>query len=203
MLPKSLYSSYEQYKSDFDYIANWLATTARRCGYVDREAPPAAATKSTRLKGKARKFARESGSVSSASNSVQGPRYPVKIKDFIPLAESIANSTSPRVDVPSTFARRLRQAVQQVKLQQSASLGDLPSFLSWDGREVKTSVEVWSLNCRRLLEDLHNHLFLRVRDLLCGTASREFSKRWETDNKNQDQWVFSFHYWHYIANKLA
>jgi hypothetical protein len=32
--------SYKQYKVDTDFVANWLAVTARNCGYV-AAAPPA------------------------------------------------------------------------------------------------------------------------------------------------------------------
>lgn len=60
MLPNSLQSIYEQYKSDTNLVANWLATTAKAHGYERGSAhsnggannPPA---RSSRLEGKARK----------------------------------------------------------------------------------------------------------------------------------------------------
>ncbi|KAF2166722.1 hypothetical protein M409DRAFT_22778 [Zasmidium cellare ATCC 36951] len=116
MLPKSLYSSYEQYKTDSDYVANWLATTARTCGYVDHEAPSTATAKtSTRLKGKARKQAREATSTPTATSSTQQRKHCVKIKDFARLAKVIADSTEPRVKVPKAFTYRLRRAINQRK----------------------------------------------------------------------------------------
>ncbi|KAK4496191.1 hypothetical protein PRZ48_012171 [Zasmidium cellare] len=115
MFPESLHSSYQQYKRETDFVANWLATTARRCGYVDPQPSSTSAPKGTRLKGKARKLAREACSKPAATNNAKQPQYLVKVKDYVPLAQFIAKSAQPRVQVPATFARRLKRAIDQRK----------------------------------------------------------------------------------------
>jgi hypothetical protein len=64
MRPEFLTSSYLQYKSDTDAVASWLATTAKKCGYpqdlVTSSNPEDKQQRSSqRLKGKARKMARD------------------------------------------------------------------------------------------------------------------------------------------------
>lgn len=75
MLPSSLFSSYEQYKIDSDFVANWLATTATRCGYKGLDNTTSVPATTGRLKGKARKHARESNTDPS-----QHQTYRVKIR---------------------------------------------------------------------------------------------------------------------------
>lgn len=87
MTPDYLQGNYTTYKKDTDAIANWLATTAKRCGFSPKvlkdsdkpsdQTPPLAQpeVESTRLKGKARKLAREAtakeGTKSAPSRNVQ------------------------------------------------------------------------------------------------------------------------------------
>lgn len=95
MLPESLLSSYRQYKSDTDSIGNWLVTTAKRYGYsadllieskssIEQDAQP-----STRLKGKARKAARDKTATDTSSNDIR----PCWQRIHTPLAQHIASKT--------------------------------------------------------------------------------------------------------------
>ncbi|MCJ1470221.1 hypothetical protein MMC07_008866 [Pseudocyphellaria aurata] len=133
MLSDFLKSSLKIYKDDTDSVANWLAVTAKQCGYssdlLDRtdqssslssNATPSQS--STRLKGKARKKAKEAaaaqGNQSGASQSQTAGKPPakasyiIKVKDFIPLAEFIAGSSNPVVKVPAYLVGVLNRAIE-------------------------------------------------------------------------------------------
>lgn len=144
MLPSFLSSSYQQYKEDTNAIAAWLASTARRCGYpADLLQPSPAnhrpAPRSQKLKGKARKQAKEAAeSRHQAGEQAPGtatpptrPSYIIAIKDFISLAEFIAGSTELRVKVPPTVAAVLNRSIdvrkkhaQTLASQQDEALRD-------------------------------------------------------------------------------
>lgn len=129
MLPSVLQSSYKTYKEDTNYIATWLANTAKQCGYSADLLHPGDAVKSakatqapTRLKGKARKKAKEAtqGGLPSSSTSPtstgeasdpSAPTYVIKIKDFISLAEYIAGTTKPLIQVPGSLVKALDHAI--------------------------------------------------------------------------------------------
>jgi hypothetical protein len=123
---KQFRSSYQQYKSDSDTVATWLANTAKQNGYpkdlLDSHKPqPAAPPKPGRLKGRARKLAhaasearqaREQNSEPASTQEIsQPPRYLIAVKDFINLSEWIAGSTKPRIKVPATFIAVLDRAI--------------------------------------------------------------------------------------------
>ena len=126
MLPPSVQSSYKTYKEDTNAIATWLANTATQCGYPadllshtatndSFKSTPAAA----RLKGKARKKAKEAAK--GASSSSEAPRtiagqstvssYIIQIKDFISLAEYIVSSTKPLIKVSASLVKVLDRAI--------------------------------------------------------------------------------------------
>ncbi|KAK2685023.1 hypothetical protein QWA68_016374 [Fusarium oxysporum] len=104
----SFLSIYQQYKRDTDIVASWLATTAKKHGYTTSLAAPpvagAAANKSAapssgRLKGKARKEAKQQQKQHVAPSGIDEkdaldpppkPKYVLAIRDFVPLAEFIA-----------------------------------------------------------------------------------------------------------------
>ncbi|THV88625.1 hypothetical protein D6D27_07148 [Aureobasidium pullulans] len=128
MLPDFLQETYSTYKRDTDSVANWLATTAKRCGYSpevliksentpvqpkDSQQPEIQPQKTTRLKGKVRKLAKaaaaenETKTVKNTSSSV----YTISIKSFITLASQIAEHRKPTVSVPSSFSVILNRAI--------------------------------------------------------------------------------------------
>ncbi|KAF2179826.1 hypothetical protein K469DRAFT_693714 [Zopfia rhizophila CBS 207.26] len=108
MLPKNLSSSYQQYKNDTDTVASWLATTAKRFGFVSETK-----SKSAKKRGKAKKA--ENGSHDSPQPpkpTPQGrPTYTIAIRDFTVLAEFIASKDQPPIQVPPRFASLLDRAI--------------------------------------------------------------------------------------------
>jgi hypothetical protein len=101
MLPSILSSSYSRYKHDTDAIAGWLATTAKRFGYVSTTK-----SKSTRKKGKERK-----ATGTTAQQAHGRPSYTVAIKDFTVLAEFIAGKKDPEIKVPPKLAALLDRTI--------------------------------------------------------------------------------------------
>ncbi|KAH6976511.1 hypothetical protein BKA56DRAFT_589718 [Ilyonectria sp. MPI-CAGE-AT-0026] len=106
MLPISFLSTYQKYKRDTDVVATWLVATAKQRGYEGALSTPVslgAGTKTTsapppsRLKGKARKAAKEQQrqQATPSSKDEKDPSLNVKhvlaIRDFVPLAEFIAD----------------------------------------------------------------------------------------------------------------
>ncbi|KAI5209205.1 hypothetical protein E4T38_02476 [Aureobasidium subglaciale] len=113
MLPDFLQDSYSTYKRDTDLIANWLATTAQRCGYNPETLGGSPHEISlSQLKGRARKLARD---VHKPENKVQRdedvPVYIISIKSFITLASQIVGCTKPFIRVPKILSRVLDRAI--------------------------------------------------------------------------------------------
>ena len=140
MLPSVIQSSYKTYKEDTSYIATWLANTAKQCGYsadlLDRNdaVTSSKATQApTRLKGKARKKAKDAATAgvpasstattSSTTTESSTPTYTIKIKDFISLAEYVVGSTKPLVSVPGSLVKALDRAIVLREDHGSASEG--------------------------------------------------------------------------------
>ncbi|KAK1987255.1 hypothetical protein LZ30DRAFT_799281 [Colletotrichum cereale] len=102
MLPIQLLGTYRQYKQDTDSVALWLASTAKACDYpepltgLERQAP-----KSGRLKGKQRTKAGGGGKAKTGPKPEPAGRkttkHAIAIKDFLPLANFIANRRDPAV----------------------------------------------------------------------------------------------------------
>ncbi len=112
MLPEPLSNTYKKYKYDTAVVASWLVQTAKRLGYDKPLAPTAVPITSTsgRLKGKARKEAAKSG---KSADSGQQRRFPLAIKDFVPLAEFIAAVNKPKpVLVPAPFATTIHRVIR-------------------------------------------------------------------------------------------
>ena len=115
-LPLSLVDSYKQYKSDNENLATWLANIGGQCGYrlsisnqtTSQSADLSARKTTTRLKGKARKHARE------AEANMQNPKIVAKtlpLKDYIPLARHIASFAKPPVAVPLSVIKKLGRGI--------------------------------------------------------------------------------------------
>lgn len=108
------YTSYKRYKADTDFVANWLAVTARRCGYVVANPPTTASPGPGRLKGKARKAAHQAVNRTNAADR-NDSGYRVKIAEFEPLALCIVRCTKPRIMVPEAFRYTLDEAISTRK----------------------------------------------------------------------------------------
>ena len=152
MLPKLLQSSYQNYKGDTDYIAKWLAVTAKQCGYpADLLSPPdpptsapQAAGPSHRSKGAKRKKAKKATQGSPASSKdpsspADAPRYTIKVKDFITLAECIAQFTEPAVKVPLALVKSLNRAIELRRQHNEWSRGSAGSELPIDVEDSNKS----------------------------------------------------------------
>jgi hypothetical protein len=147
MLPELLCRTYATYKSDTDYVANWLATTASRCGYVfealDRDqaqskqfgvpisTQPVSQTGTgvPRLKGRARKLARDAsakGTPQSTEQEKSAPSkvYTIPIKSFTILASHIVAHRKLRVKVPAVMRIRIDRAIAYRKEHQTYFGGD-------------------------------------------------------------------------------
>ncbi|KAL4812452.1 hypothetical protein BDW67DRAFT_178687 [Aspergillus spinulosporus] len=130
-----LTSSYLQYKADTDAVANWLVATAKTCGFpvdtlgttADRS-DSAATQSSKRLKGKARKLAREAARIPASTQTANltkaKPKNVIALKDFIALSDYIAASTNPVVSVPAT-KRSSGAFLQKPSIQHNYFIGIL------------------------------------------------------------------------------
>jgi hypothetical protein len=119
---ESTYSSYKRYKTNTDAVATWLLTTAKKHGcraYDTSDSSPAASAAAPRLKGKARKLAKEADAAAAKQAALKPAAYRIEIKDFIQLAQFIAKSTTPQIKVPDHTARDLQQAIKMRKSHQA------------------------------------------------------------------------------------
>ncbi|KAF2105763.1 hypothetical protein BDV96DRAFT_655337 [Lophiotrema nucula] len=103
---QNLSSTYRKYKKDTEYIAGWLAHTAKQCGYEVETAQPEQQP-SGRKKGKARKAAKPTPSTKDAPP----PNFIIRVADFRAMAEAIA-SFKPRVDVPGALEYVFNRAIE-------------------------------------------------------------------------------------------
>ncbi|KAI0122977.1 hypothetical protein BJ170DRAFT_642841 [Xylariales sp. AK1849] len=102
MLPDALASVYRQYKLDTDFIAAWLASTARAHGY-NIESPPGETLPKGRLKGKARREAKKAAAAPKPATK----EHIIAIKNFIPLAKHIVACQDPVIVVPKSLVAAL------------------------------------------------------------------------------------------------
>ncbi|KAH0162105.1 hypothetical protein KCU67_g6084, partial [Aureobasidium melanogenum] len=124
MTPDYLQGTYTTYKKDTDAIANWLATTAKRCGFSpevlkdnektpDHSPPPPQPqpeAESTKLKGRARKLARDAVS-QEGTKSTPLRTYTIPIKSFTQLASQNVSSSTPAIKVPAVLGTILDRAI--------------------------------------------------------------------------------------------
>ncbi|KAF2743197.1 hypothetical protein M011DRAFT_471557 [Sporormia fimetaria CBS 119925] len=102
MLPGNLSSTYSRYKQDTDAIASWLATTAKRFGYV------AEAQSRNARRNAARKAKKENKNTPTHTGR---PTYTVALKDFSVLAKFIAQKEDPKIRVPERLAALLDRTI--------------------------------------------------------------------------------------------
>lgn len=121
-----LTSIYRQYKQDTTYVTSYLAVTAKSRGYKLENAaekgsksstptsgPVLSSEKPQRLKGKARKLAKQAAEQKAdppATKANAAQRIPVDT--FVHLAAFIANLHSPSVEVPKSFVACLDRAIE-------------------------------------------------------------------------------------------
>ncbi|RFU35703.1 hypothetical protein B7463_g727, partial [Scytalidium lignicola] len=124
MLPSFLESTYKQYKNDTTIFIKWLSDSAQRCGCVINSkvkqpssvgnVPPAG----PRLKGKARKLAKEKEKAQSKNplaSSSSPSTYQFGFEELRRLATTIANSKDPLISVPAEIMRAGLRAIYSRK----------------------------------------------------------------------------------------
>ncbi|ETI21696.1 hypothetical protein G647_08043 [Cladophialophora carrionii CBS 160.54] len=113
MLHDCLFTSYKRYKADTDYIAHWLATTAKQCGYVTHHDPRETPLKTpNKLKGRARTLARrDAENAKKQEDGASSASYTIAIQDFLPMAQQISSFSKPPVKVPEHFMRVIERAI--------------------------------------------------------------------------------------------
>ncbi|KAF8866373.1 hypothetical protein BDZ45DRAFT_735653 [Acephala macrosclerotiorum] len=98
MLPSFLESSYKRYKNDTSKFIKWLCENRKKCRYKtsvggssEKKLEDIVAVKAPRLKGKARKEAKQA---SKAPKIAQLPerKYIIPTREFLPLAKAIVKS---------------------------------------------------------------------------------------------------------------
>ncbi|KAK7977359.1 hypothetical protein PG996_003424 [Apiospora saccharicola] len=106
--PGELLATYRQYKKDTESIAGWLAENATKRGFKLGNTPKPGNTSTTsgRLKGKARKQARN-----DKEAGVKHPKHTVKVSEFVSLAEFIA-SLATKPDIPQALGNLFERAVK-------------------------------------------------------------------------------------------
>ena len=127
MLPDYLSTSYQRYKSDTNYIAEWLATTAKQCGFgAYQPRPEPQPEKPKKLKGRARTLARRTAQASGQGanprqegNTTPQTTYIIAIKDFVPMARHIVSFAKSSIQFPTKFFTVLDRAIS---LRQRVSL---------------------------------------------------------------------------------
>ncbi|KAH0846463.1 hypothetical protein AYO21_11253 [Fonsecaea monophora] len=109
MLHRHLQSSYEQYKSDTEYITTWLATTAKYCGFTLNLKVLEEEPKLEKLKGRARMLAKQAAKAETTNPGTQSRAYAVLLKYFLPMAQRIVAFQKPPVQVPNSFCQDPRR----------------------------------------------------------------------------------------------
>ncbi|KAJ3293169.1 hypothetical protein HK104_004683 [Borealophlyctis nickersoniae] len=112
-LPPFLADSHKRYKADTNRLAQWLVVNAKRLGYEletsetsETSQASSVPTGSKRLKGKARKLAREAGAASGTSAPLPRKRHVLTVQQFTDMAETIARAGEPVPAFVLTIARR-------------------------------------------------------------------------------------------------
>ncbi|KAI8246609.1 hypothetical protein K4K57_003536 [Colletotrichum sp. SAR 10_99] len=110
VVPAPLLSLYQQYKHDTNFVAAWLATTAKSCGYpsdllseiqAKEESSKPAKNKAKGGKGKKKK-----------KQTDQAPKkYTVAVKEFIPLAQYISTAKHKSSNVADILVSALNRVI--------------------------------------------------------------------------------------------
>ena len=105
LLPPDLFTTFKQYKLDTEHIAGWLASTAEKCGFVR---PSQSVEKAQKLKGRARKLARDAAK--AEKNDKEAPQYIIHVHEFLPMAKHISKH-SPKIVAPKGMSMILNRVI--------------------------------------------------------------------------------------------
>ncbi|KAL2683240.1 hypothetical protein Neosp_007708 [[Neocosmospora] mangrovei] len=98
-----LVSIYQQYKQGTDFVASWLASNAKPCGYSTSDAAPSVSKTS-----KEKKDVKRKGKRPAKENTF---KTIVAIKDFVPMAK-IISSHKPSIKVSQFFLKTLEMVIE-------------------------------------------------------------------------------------------
>ena len=129
MLPEVLAGSYSRYKEDTTVFTTWLSKAAMACGY---QAPKVMCQNKTatkikenqgsagRLKGKARKEAKDAAGASKGSpTDVEPPssvtKYEITTQELLKQADAIAASKKAGFEIPQNIVRVVQRAIDARK----------------------------------------------------------------------------------------
>ena len=137
MLPEFLFGTYRQYKTDTEKITTWLAETAKKCGYKSPSLDPAASNgdaaagqngKPAKLKGRARKLARDaavaaaaekkktpsaSSSIGDANVKVVEKKFTVPVREFEAMAAHIVKTRDATLKIPRGFVNLMKKCIER------------------------------------------------------------------------------------------
>lgn len=113
VLPSALFTTFRRNKEDTQSITEWLATTARSCGYQppmlsdkpDQEVKPKSKNKKNKKNKKPASANVSSGAATVAQSQNIGASsaikdYVVKTNEYVPVARAVAESVSNKVIIP-------------------------------------------------------------------------------------------------------
>lgn len=159
MAPNILASSYKQYKADTDSVASWLASNAITRGYPKEKLFPFKEANDrpgwVPSKKQKQKLASEL------------PKHIIAMKNFVPLAQFIANLDKPHVIVPKSFSATLNRVITMRKR--------FPHQMEEQG--IKTDAES---------NETHAH-FLGILQLVWDTLKPRFSQEANQHNKKDTE----------------
>ena len=129
MLPDQIIGTYQRYKHDTTRFTTWLSRTAILCGFVTPQSvleqhaslePESSILKGPRLKGRARKLAREAAVAIDANERLlankQRPNYEVTTRQLLDQARLVVSCKDPVVTVPDVMLRVGKRAVEARKV---------------------------------------------------------------------------------------
>ena len=103
MLPPFLYSTYKQYKWDNNYLANWLAQTARSCG--------SPLVPSTNFSAPSKKKGKNNRKPKPSTTLQPPPKQAIVLKLYVPLAQHIVQH-QPSVIIPTSLLSTIKRAIK-------------------------------------------------------------------------------------------
>ncbi|ORY71843.1 uncharacterized protein BCR38DRAFT_329289 [Pseudomassariella vexata] len=178
MQPDELGTVYKQYKADTNYLAGWLASTARAHGYgrKSQSSKPHVNKNHKKHKKHKKRKGRSKGRALPEVNMAEETQAPSKehiidVKDFVPLAEYVvAINTKPAVSVPETIVIVTRRVIKVRK--------DFGSQLRERGYKLDEDSDRRHAHFVTILEDVLRILRLKV-------ASRQQAKVNTSSDTNQ------------------
>lgn len=119
MLPSALFTTFRQYKQDTQTITEWLASTARLCGYqpptVSEKLDTVASKAKSKNKKKKKAATPSTGETNTQSQPAAAPtsskEYVVKTNEYVPMAQAITRSDASKVVIPLSVIKTWKSCI--------------------------------------------------------------------------------------------